>query len=93
MALLIAAIGAGTAYKMAQVDPDVKDLMNRERHAPVSYADWGQRNSIPNGEDVGWKVVDISEGTHGLPKYFIEGPGQTRYMLRRLPPALRDKHQ
>lgn len=91
MALLIAAIGAGTAYKMAQVDPDIKGLMQRERHTQVTYAPWSSRDAIPNGEDVGWRVVSSELGTHGLPKHMVEGPGGTRYMMRRLPPHLRPR--
>lgn len=88
MALLIGALAAGTAYKMAQVDPLLKNMVNRERHIQVTYADWTNRNSIENGQDVNWSVVGAELGTHGLPKYFIEGPGGTRYMMRRLPPFL-----
>lgn len=91
MSILIALLGIGTAYKLAQVDPSIRDVVQkREMITQRNYSDWASRSSIPVGEEIaGMKVSGMDIGTLGLPKYFIEHPDGTKYMVRRLPASLR----
>jgi hypothetical protein len=90
MALLIALLGLGTAYKLAQVDPAIRDaVQKREMITQRNYSDFASRSSIPVGEEIGLTVTGMDIGILGLPKYFVEHPDGTRYMLRRKPASLR----
>ncbi len=90
MAALIIALGFGTAYRLAQVDPTIRDaVQERKHHNQFIYTDYGHRAGIPFSEDRNLtNVGGEEEGTHGLPKVFVHGPGGTRMRVSRVPVSM-----